>query len=227
MSLKPVSHAIENHVRGIWDKGLIDKVPEEIVYVEQYSPTKDLINEFESRRNELDRALGGKKLQTVQAFICVGEESLRSVLMTGFHKTLGNTKLAFSTDPSVAIREGPGKNGREIILCRITLGREGVEYQLVREKYVLENTRGIIPAFLITYSLPGEAVSLKPLDLGTPAGDIASGYDDEIVFHEAKVVKRDVMAPEHAPGGHHRNVFGDDKDVNAEEEDRLLKYINK
>jgi len=217
MALKAVTQAVESHVAGIWSKGLTETIPQEIVFVEQYSPPTVLINDFESRRNELDRSLAGRKLQTIQAFISLNEDTLKKVLINGFHKTLGNTKLAFSTDPAIAIREGFGGGYNKVLLCRIVLGREGADYSVVREKYVIENLKGVMPSFLITYGVPGEAVSLKPLDL-PPMPEQPRTYqqpqEDEIVFQEAKVVHYQ----------EHKNVFGDDDDPLAKEEARLMKH---
>eukprot|EP01101_Sappina_pedata_P001389 TRINITY_DN11477_c0_g1_i1.p2 TRINITY_DN11477_c0_g1~~TRINITY_DN11477_c0_g1_i1.p2 ORF type:complete len:251 (-),score=125.05 TRINITY_DN11477_c0_g1_i1:84-782(-) len=231
MSLKSVSPAIENHVKGIWEKNLERDIPEEIVMVEQYVPSKDLVNEFEARRNELDRTIGGQKLQTIQAFVAVNKISLISTLRRGFYKTFGVNKLAFSTDPATAIQEASGADGNKIILCRITLGREGSDYQVVRNKYVISNLQGILPAFLITYCHQGKAISLAPTDLGDePAGSHSTHQqayqgpaDDEIVFQEARVVRYD--APEESDGT--TNVFGESGHMLRSEEDRLLKHVAK
>jgi len=145
----------------------------------------------------------------------LNEETLKRVLTLGFFKALGNTKLAFSTDPGVAIREGFGGDYNKLLLCRIVLGREGPDFTVVRDKYIIENLKGIMPSFLLTYGVPGAAVSLKPLDLPPmPESQRAHAYqDEEIVFQEARVVHQE-----------QRNVFGDDTDVLAREEARLMKH---
>eukprot|EP01103_Thecamoeba_quadrilineata_P001982 TRINITY_DN1185_c0_g1_i1.p1 TRINITY_DN1185_c0_g1~~TRINITY_DN1185_c0_g1_i1.p1 ORF type:complete len:165 (+),score=27.39 TRINITY_DN1185_c0_g1_i1:2-496(+) len=164
MNLKPVTPSVENHVQGIWDKGLQKSISQEIVFVEQYSPPKDMINEFESRRNELDRLLGNKKLQTLQAFVAPDHDSLRKILSQGFSKGLASSKIPFAVDAGIAIADGGAKNGNRLLLCRISLGREGVDYQVSRGRYYIENLKGAIPSFLVTYGVPGEAISLTPIE---------------------------------------------------------------
>jgi len=222
--LKPVSPSIENHVKGLWDKALEKECPFEVVYVEQYAPSKDLMNEFEARRNELDKMLGHAKLQTIQAFCTVNYNNLQNVMKKGFFKALGVSKIAFSTDPSVAINEGFGSNKNKIILCRITLGREGVDYQVVRNKYMIENLQGIMPSFLITYAAPGESISLQPFDTGVP-NTSKEPKEDDIVFQEATIVHYDSVVTEMKDNS--TNVFGDSGNMLKTEEDRLLKHIMK
>jgi len=223
-SLKSVTSAIETHVKGLWSKALEKDIPQEVVYVEQYVPSKDLMNEFEARRNELDKMLGGRKLETIQAYCTVNYQNLQNVMKNGFFKALGVSKIAFSTDPGVAINEGFGGNQNKIILCRITLGREGSDYQVVRSKYMIENLRGIMPSFLITYASKGESISIQPFDTGVAPPSNKGSAEEEIVFHEAKVVHYDSVVPDNSES---INVFGDTTNHLKTEEDRILKHIMK
>jgi len=220
MALKPVTSSVENQVKGTWEKGLSQAIREEVIQVELYSPPKDLINEFESRRNELDRSLGGRKLQTIHAFVTVHISILPKVLSKGFYRALGNQKIAFSTDPHIAITEGGGGNNNKIVLCRVTLGREGTDYQVVRNKYIVDNLRGIMPSFLLTYAVPGEALSLQQIIL-----DPVETHDqamEDIIWNEAKVVHYDSVVPANSQS---KNVFGDDANALKAEEDRILKHM--
>jgi len=223
-----VSGGVEAHAKNSWNKGLDRDIPQEVVLVEQYNPHKDLINEFESRRNELDRSLGGRKLQTIQAFVTLHNSILRKVLKQGFYRALGVQKLAFSTDPSLAIREGGGGNQNKILLCRITLGREGTDYQFTNNKYIIENLQGIMPAFLITYAAPNEAISLSPLS-AEPEFQPVHG-EEEIVFHEAVVRRYEDDGQGSLSAGiedHSKNVFGEEAHALKSEEDRILRHFKK
>jgi len=224
MSVKPVTPAIENHVKGLWEKALEKDISQEVVFVEQYAPSKDLMNEFEHRRNELDRTLGGQKLQTIQAFCTVNYKNLPGIIKHGFYKTLGVSKIAFSTDPGVAINEGFGGNNNKILLCRITLGREGVDYQVVRNKYMIENLQGIMPSFLITYAAPGESISLQPFETGTSSSS-GNTKEEEIVFQEARIVQYDSVVKSIEDNA--VNVFGEANHPLKTEEDRLLRHMTK
>jgi len=228
MSLKQVAGTIEQHVKASWSKGLQNDIPQEIVLIEQYNPPVYLINEFEARRNDLDRSVGGRKLQTVQAFVAVRHDILRKLLKEGFSRVLGNSKLAFSTDPSIIIRETSG-NQNKILLCRVTLGREGTDYQFLNNKYILDNLRGVQVAFLITYAAPNEAISLQPLS-NEAEFHPTQNDQEEIVFHEAVVRRYDDDGSSSVTEGlvdTSKNVYGDSGNILKSEEDRILRHFKK
>jgi len=227
MSLKPVSPGVESHVKSVWSKGIEQgAINEEVVFVEQYYPTKEMINDFEVRRNELENAIKAR-VQTMQAFYQPAEEKLVALLKDGFFKTLGLRSVIVTKDPSVLVhsnRMTEYNRFKKLLLCRVSLGKQGVDYKLNENKYIIENPKSIIPAFLVTYAAPGEAVSLTPLDLGGSKQQQQQQhhhhYDDEeeLVFEEAKIVRYD------EPAEPHRNVFGDVSNSVDEEEKRILRH---
>eukprot|EP01103_Thecamoeba_quadrilineata_P021371 TRINITY_DN9801_c0_g1_i1.p1 TRINITY_DN9801_c0_g1~~TRINITY_DN9801_c0_g1_i1.p1 ORF type:complete len:228 (-),score=41.66 TRINITY_DN9801_c0_g1_i1:52-735(-) len=226
MALKIVAQGVQNHVQTIWDKGLQNPSNFELVLVEQYTPPKDLVNEFEARRNELDRSLRGQKLQTIQAFIAPEFNLLKKILVHGFYRSLGNTRLAFSTDPSTAIEKAGGQSNHKLLLCRITLGREGTDYQLSNGDYYIDNLRGIMPSFLITFTRAGESVSLQTLDLPPLEGHNQGGNDD-IVFETATVKHYPTPQNDAPPVTTSKNIFGEDTDTASAEEERLNRHLTR
>jgi hypothetical protein len=223
MSIKPASSSVEQMVRGLWEKGLDGKAADEdVAFVEVYYPPKDLSNEFEGRRNELERHLNstGKRLQTVQLFYYPPKENLNKLLVKGFFQSLGVQKIAFSKDPSQAIKEGFG-SGNKILVCRCTLGYEGHDYNTIRGKYVLDNLKQVMVSYIVTFARPGESVSITPTDVFPEyqSNQQAAQPEEELVFHEAVVVRLAADDP------HAKDVFGDASHANTTEEERILKHM--
>jgi len=196
MELKPCSHSLVEHVTNIWVKQLHSPFPEndptryslptypyKLVNVEQVFPGRDHLEDFEARRNELDQRLerGKVKLETIHGFYSPSsEESYRSILKDGFHKSFSG-ELTFSLDPVQAIREGLG-GGRvnKLILSRVSLGWKEYDYTEINNKYKIKNLRGIIPSFVITYQLvQAEKPSVQPevLEFRSPPAPVHHSPD--------------------------------------------------
>jgi len=172
MSLKVVSPAVIDHVTGIWVKQLRQRLdetderlwrcptfPYEIVSIEQVSPTREVLEVFEGRRNELDKRLGrGAKLETIHGFYCPSSmEVLNQILRDGFYQTFSG-ELTFSTDAPQAIHESlTARPINKLILARVSLGWKDADYTEINNKYKIKNLRGVIPGFVITFRNIGES----------------------------------------------------------------------
>eukprot|EP01099_Mayorella_cantabrigiensis_P000950 TRINITY_DN1403_c0_g1_i1.p1 TRINITY_DN1403_c0_g1~~TRINITY_DN1403_c0_g1_i1.p1 ORF type:complete len:205 (-),score=63.38 TRINITY_DN1403_c0_g1_i1:43-630(-) len=148
--LKEVSAGVYSFVQKSWDKG--GGQGYRITSVLQIVPTKDHVNDFEGRRTELERELRGEKLQTIPTlFYAPSQQVLHVTLRDGIGKAIQErTGTSFALDPAVAIREGSSQTN-EVLMCRICLGKEGIDYHFINGKYVLKNSRQAMPAFLIGY----------------------------------------------------------------------------
>jgi len=173
MELKQVSGATWDRVIGTWVKQLRSKAedegsvgstyPYQIVNIELISPSRDHIEDFESRRNELDKRV--PKLETIQGFYAPStEDVLQRIFREGFAGAFAGD-LTFCPDPVQAIQEGLSiKPVYKLLLCRVVLGQKGVDYTEIHGKYRVRNVHGVLPSFLITYKLP----SPEPASAPTP-----------------------------------------------------------
>jgi len=166
MSLKLVSPAVVDHVTGIWVKQLRNRLDEtderlwkcptfpfEIVSVEQVSPTREVLEVFEGRRNELDKRLGkAMKLETIHGFYCPSSlEVFHQILHDGFYKTFSG-ELTLSTDAPQAIHESlTARPVNKLILARVSLGWKNADYTEINNKFKIKDLRGVIPGFVITF----------------------------------------------------------------------------
>lgn len=126
--------------------------PFQITSIDQVFPSRQLLEVFEARRNEMDKRMGSNKLETVQAFYCPSSpEVMNGILTVGFHQTfLG--ELTFCTDAPQAIRETLAtKAVNKLILARVCLGWRDFDYAEINNKYRIKNLRSVLPAFVITF----------------------------------------------------------------------------
>ena len=166
---------IQNYVKKQWEKAQSndDFV---VVSVKQIKPGEDVQEDFEQRRTELDQIMRNfiatnntvdqlTKLTTLQLWTSLSEGMLAQVLEHGFAGALKGSKQAFCEDPVLAIKEGHPESPH-LLLCRVALGREGPEYKMSRGKYILQNTRSVLPAFLVTYAREGMEEEVAAADEG-------------------------------------------------------------
>jgi len=184
MELRYGNSSLVEHVVGIWVKqhnSPLDQTdplrwsyptyPYKVKSVDQVFPGREHLEEFESRRNELDQRLskGKVKLETIHGFYCPSsEDNLRLILKEGFHNAFVG-ELTFCLDPLQAIRESlSSRPASKIILARVSLGWKEYDYTEINNKYKIKNLRGVLPAFVINI----EQVPL-PQDQG---GDVVKTY---------------------------------------------------
>jgi len=165
MELKASPPQLVEHVTSIWIKQAnspleeTDPVrwsnptyPYTIRSVDQVFPSREHLEIFESRRNELDQRLshGRIKLETIHGFYSPSsEENLRLILREGFHGAIMG-ELTFCTDPLQAIRESlAGRPLNKLILARVSLGWKEYDYTEINNKYRIKNLRGVIPSFVL------------------------------------------------------------------------------
>jgi len=177
MELKAVSGVTWDRVISTWIKQLKSSkndsdgsvgstYPYQIVNIEMVSPARDHIEEFESRRNELDQRVA--KLETIQGFYAPStEEVLSRILKEGFAGAFAG-ELTFCPDATQAIQEALAvRPTNKVLLCRVVLGQKGVDYTEIHGKYRIKNIRGVMPSFLITYK-PFVPEGAKPAPEPTP-----------------------------------------------------------
>jgi len=176
MDLKPVNQGAWDRVIAIWVKqlrpsgdepsALGSTYPYQIVDINLVSPARQHIEEFESRRNELDQRVA--KLETIQGFYAPStEESLARILKDGFPGAFAG-ELTFCPDATQAIQEALSVRPiNKLLLCRVVLGAKGVDYTEIHGKYRIKNIHGVMPSFLITYK-PFVAESATPVQEATP-----------------------------------------------------------
>jgi len=165
MELRHANPSLVEHVTNIWVKQhsspleSTDPVrwscptyPYTIKSVDQVFPGREHLEEFESRRNELDERLGkGKvKLETIHGFYCPStEDNLRHILKEGFHGAFVG-ELTFCTDPLQAIRESlSSRPASKLILARVCLGWKEYDYREINNKYKIKNLKGVLPSFVL------------------------------------------------------------------------------
>jgi len=160
MDLKPVNQSSWDRVIAIWVKQLRSSgeepnsfgstYPYQIVNINMVSPARPHIEEFESRRNELDQRVA--KLETIQGFYAPStEDSLARILKDGFSGAFAG-ELTFCPDATQAIQEALSVRPiNKLLLCRVVLGQKGVDYTEIHGKYRIRNIHGVLPSFLITY----------------------------------------------------------------------------
>jgi len=166
MELKACNSQLVDHVVSIWVKQHSSPLeeddplrwscptyPYQIKSVDQVFPGREHLEEFESRRNELDQRLskGKVKLETMQGFYCPSsEDTLRLILKEGFHNAIVG-ELTFCTDPLQAVRESlSSRPVNKLILARVSLGWKEYDYTEINNKYKIKNLRGVLPSFVIT-----------------------------------------------------------------------------
>jgi len=165
MDVRPGNAQVLEHVVGIWVKQANSPLeetdpmrwscptyPYQIKAVEQVFPGRDHLEDFESRRNELDQRLskGKVKLETIHGFYCPSsEETLRLILKEGFHNAIVG-ELTFCVDPLQAIRESLSARPNKVILARVSLGWKEYDYTEINNKYKIKNLRGVLPSFILT-----------------------------------------------------------------------------
>jgi len=137
--------------------------PYSIVSVEQVSPSREVLEVFEGRRNELDKTLRGAKLETIQGFYCPSSyDVLNKIVKDGFYQTFSG-EITFSVDAPQAIQESLSSQPiNKLILARISLGSKDRDYTEIHHKYKIRNLRGVIPAFIITFQYVGEGQAPIP-----------------------------------------------------------------
>jgi len=165
MEIRTGNSNIIEHVVGIWAKQHTSPLdatdpqrwscptyPYNIKSVEQVFPGRDHLEDFESRRNELDQRLskGKVKLETIHGFYCPSsEENMRLIIKEGFNNAFVG-ELTFCLDPLQAIRESlSSRPASKIILARVSLGWKEYDYTEINNKYKIKNLRGVLPAFVI------------------------------------------------------------------------------
>jgi len=165
MELRHGNSSIVEHVVGIWVKqhnSPLDPTdplrwscptyPYNIRSVEQVFPGREHLEDFESRRNELDQRLskGKVKLETIHGFYCPSsEENLQRIIKEGFPNAFVG-ELTFCLDPLQAIRESlSSRPASKIILARVSLGWKEYDYTEINNKYKIKNLRGVLPAFVV------------------------------------------------------------------------------
>jgi len=166
MELRPCNSQLVDHVVSIWTKQASSSLPEndpvrwscptypyQIKAVDQVFPNRDHLEDFESRRNELDQRLskGKVKLETLHGFYCPSsEDTLRLILKEGFHNAIVG-ELTFCADPLQAIRESlSSRPANKLILARVSLGWKDYDYTEINNKYRIKNLRGVLPSFVLT-----------------------------------------------------------------------------
>jgi len=171
MELKQVSGATWDRVIGTWVKQLRSKsedegsvgstYPYQIVNIELVSPARQHIEDFEERRNELDRRVA--KLETIQGFYAPStEDILQRILKEGFAGAFAGD-LTFCPDALQAIQEGLSVRPiHKLLLCRVVLGAKGTDYTEIHGKYRIRNVHGVMPSFLITFKLPTPESAVAP-----------------------------------------------------------------
>jgi len=207
MELKAGTAQILEHVVSIWVKQAASPLeendparwscptyPYQIRSVEQVFPGRDHLEDFESRRNELDQRLGkGKvKLETIHGFYCPSsEDTLRLILKEGFHNAIVG-ELTFCTDPLQAIRESlSSRPTNRLILARVSLGWKEYDYTEINNKYKIKNLRGVLPAFIITV----EPVA-HPKDQGVRQEAPVYGYEE---LPRSRVAEPKPQSPPNSP----------------------------
>jgi len=167
MEVKACAPSIVEHVVSIWLKNLRSPLedthkystatyPYEILHVDQVFPSRDLLEEFEGHRNELDKRLGtergGRKLETVNIFYSPSsEEVLRRILQEGFSGAFAGA-LTFCSDPTQAIREVlSARPINKVILARVCLGIKDIDFTEINSKIKIFNLKGCMPSFVISF----------------------------------------------------------------------------
>jgi hypothetical protein len=145
----------------------------------QVMTTKDKIDTFEERRTELEKS-AGEAFESVevceiarvccaniteprQAWYFASKEETDSILKNGFPATYKGDSVTFAVNPAVAIQTSKqtgdvSRNDQSInrvILCRVSLGKEGNHHRLVGKdeqlRYVITDVRGVIPSFVVGF----------------------------------------------------------------------------
>eukprot|EP01097_Dermamoeba_algensis_P005414 TRINITY_DN3441_c0_g1_i1.p1 TRINITY_DN3441_c0_g1~~TRINITY_DN3441_c0_g1_i1.p1 ORF type:complete len:159 (-),score=41.92 TRINITY_DN3441_c0_g1_i1:156-632(-) len=151
--LKPVSESVFKHIENTWEKQTNSPGKYAVVQVQQVFPSKEILNRFEERRTELDRKMPyGEKLQTLQLYFSPTEDQLRGIFNEGFSEAFSGAAVTFFKDPVQAIEEGFISPTRELLLCRVSLGREGSDHSVQNGRYAVSNSRTVMPSFLLTYT---------------------------------------------------------------------------
>ncbi len=96
-----------------------------------------------------------KKLETVQVWASMTDQMLAQTLEHGFHGAFKGGAVSFCTDPIQAVKEGHPETNM-LLLARVALGREGAEYKMMRGKYIIQNTKSCLAAFLVTFAKVGD-----------------------------------------------------------------------
>jgi len=161
--LKRCNPGLVVHVANIWVKQAASPLdhddpvrwktptfPYEIKYVDQVAPTKDNIEVFEKKRNELEARSQGKKLETLHLFYRASNDDIHNrIVQTGFHNVIVGA-ATFSPDPLKAILDSYAQGpATKLILARACLGTLGQDYKEIRDKYTILDLKSVVPAFVI------------------------------------------------------------------------------
>ncbi|KYR01623.1 hypothetical protein DLAC_01623 [Tieghemostelium lacteum] len=167
--LKQVSAGVFKHATGLWSKSLTanDKpsqateenptYPYIITDVDQVVPTKEHMESFESKRNQLDKQMPvGKKLETLSLFYNPTSEGLlKKILQSDWKETFlnnnGADQLTFYINANDAIQANDVPFYK-LLICRVCLGREGLDFtQPHKGYYKVKDLTQISTSFLYTF----------------------------------------------------------------------------
>eukprot|EP01133_Synstelium_polycarpum_P007704 gene7704-9021_t len=180
--LKETSPAVFKVATGIWTKSLESEAlspqqsenptyPYIISKVEQYQPTREMIEKFEVRRTQLENSMPqGKKLETINCFYNPASEGLlRKILANGWAGSFDAVDVSFYSSAAKAIQE-TAIPYHKLIVCRVCLGRDGVDYTLANGRYRLRDLSGVQSSFLFSYRnalAPNQTPPTSPFKMGT------------------------------------------------------------
>ncbi|EGG21163.1 hypothetical protein DFA_01038 [Cavenderia fasciculata] len=160
-NLKEVTAGVAKVASNMWIKSIDSEDganqdnpthPYIITNVEQYQPTREMMEKFEIRRNQLDKSIpAGKKLETLNLFFNPTSESqLKKILQVGWPSTYDAVDVSFFSNANKAILDNP-ISYYKLLIVRVCLGREGVDFTLANGRYRVRDLNGVMTSFLITY----------------------------------------------------------------------------
>ncbi|KAM9960077.1 hypothetical protein ACTFIW_007310 [Dictyostelium discoideum] len=166
-TLKEVSPSIVKHANDQWVKSLSTgngagpspgdnpMAPYVITHVSQVQPSRQQMESFETRRNQLDKLMPpGKKLETFTCFFNPTSESqLKKILQVGWKETFGGNpdQLVFITNANEAAHANRVQFYQTFIV-RVCLGREGIDYSQPSKGHIkIKDLDGISTSFVVTY----------------------------------------------------------------------------
>eukprot|EP01132_Coremiostelium_polycephalum_P002858 gene2858-3551_t len=188
--LKPHSPSIYKVAAGIWAKSFEDgnnstaesteasTHPYALVNVEQVLPSREQMEVFETRRNQLDRLIpAGKKLETVNCFFNPSSEGqLKKILQVGWKEGLQNIlhDIVFYSNALSAIKAN-NVPYHKVFVVRVCLGREGIDYQSTGKPigYKIQDLNGVMSSYLLTYRN-----TLLPAESTPPSSPFKSSTDN-------------------------------------------------
>ncbi|EGC36776.1 hypothetical protein DICPUDRAFT_150706 [Dictyostelium purpureum] len=166
-TLKEVTPSIVKYVNDMWEKSLTTgqgantATPENPIHpfvitsVQQVQPSRQQMELFETRRNQLDKLMpAGKKLETFTCFYNpTSEGQLKKIIQSSWKEVFGGNpdQLTFITNANEAANINRVQYYRTIVV-RVCLGREGVDYSQPSKGHIkIRDLDGVSTSFVVTY----------------------------------------------------------------------------